>query len=161
MKYLNLGSQKGQSLLEVMVALAAASMIIAAVVGAVVSALNNEQYGTSQNQATQYAQEGLDIIRNSSQADWNAFVSQNGEYCLNEDSTVPAAKTTESCPESAGHSIREIRIDYHLCGITPYPADPFNVQVTSVVMWSDGKCPGNNLYCHQVKLVSCFYKQSL
>ncbi len=158
MKFLILGAQKGQSLLEVMVALAAASMIIAAVVGAVVSALNNEQYGTSQNQATQYAQEGLDIIRNSSQADWNAFMLQIGEYCLNEDGTVPSSPP---CIESIAHSIREIRIDHNLCGITPYPDPPTNAQVASVVKWSDGKCPAGTQYCHQVKLVSCFYKPSL
>ena len=159
MRFLNLRSQKGQSLLEVMVALAAASMIIAAVVGAVVSALNNEKYGTSQNQATQYAQEGLDILRNSSQADWNVFMTQSGTYCLGENQPIPSPPAG-SCGENIGHSIREIIIEHHRCGITPYPASPTNAQVTSIVKWSDGKCPGSNLYCHQVKLVSCFYKPS-
>ena len=82
MKFLILGAQKGQSLLEVMVALAAASMIIAAVVGAVVSALNNENMGQVKIKPLQYAQEGLDIMRNSSQADWNVFMLQIGTYCL-------------------------------------------------------------------------------
>jgi Tfp pilus assembly protein PilV len=159
-----LKSQSGQSLVEVLIALAVGIIIIGAMVMVVISSLNNEQFGTSQNQSTQIAQEGLDIMREASQSDWNSFATNNlTNYCLSENSTnlVPRSSFTPGeCPQNVGTYVREITIIFNGCtAVTPPPTT--NAKVTSRVKWTDGKCTtSTNIFCHQVELSSCFFKPS-
>lgn len=154
--------QRGQTILEVTVALAVASLVIAAAVIAVISSLSNEQFGINQNQATQLAQEGLDTIRNTSQSDWVNFSVLSGDYCLSGNGTL-TARTGPICPENVGKLVREINLQDPPNDCVPSPTPPggpINKKVTAVVRWSDPKCTGSSQYqyCHQVTLTSCFYK---
>jgi len=150
--------QGGQTLLEVMIALGAATLVMSAIVVVVISSLSNEQFGISQNQATHFAQEGLDVIRNTSQSDWGTFATYNGYYCLPENGTVPTPRTEPSCSQNLSPSfVREIRIERNNC-VSPTPPTTTNGKVTAYVKWSDGKCPVLDQYCHKVELTSCFFK---
>ena len=77
--------EKGQTIIEVLVALGASVAIIAAVTIAVTSALSNSLYNKNQNLATQYAQQGMEIMRQMRDSDWSSFSALSGnpaQYCL-------------------------------------------------------------------------------
>jgi type II secretory pathway pseudopilin PulG len=58
-----LNSQKGQSLLELIVVIAVAVIVIGALVFATFSSLRNSQFAKNQSQATKLAQEGIEQVR--------------------------------------------------------------------------------------------------
>lgn len=153
--------EKGQSILEVMIALAAASIVISAVVAAVVSALSNESFSIKHNQATQIAQEGLDSMRNISQSDWDYFASYGASaYCFGDDEIL-IERTVSICPENVGSFIREILVEQNTCiPSEPTPPPVNDVKISAVVRWADGKCTGSGLdqWCHKVTLTSCYFK---
>ena len=53
-------SEIGQSLLEVMVALAVSTLVLTSLVSAVVVSVRNARFAKNQSLATKYAQEGID-----------------------------------------------------------------------------------------------------
>lgn len=162
-------NQKGQTLLEVMVALSIASLIVSAIVVSIINALNNEQFGVNQNQATQLAQEGVDLFRNLSQSDWSSFVGYGNSdgtprsWCLPQVNPTPAVKPAGGCSRNAGNNnifIREVKIELNSC-ITPTPGiTNISGRITSTVKWADGKCigTGDTQYCHQTQVVSCMFR---
>jgi Tfp pilus assembly protein PilV len=56
-------SEKGQSLVEVVIALGIAVTIVIAFTSATISSIRNSQFAKDQNQATKHVQESLEIIR--------------------------------------------------------------------------------------------------
>lgn len=153
---------KGQTLLEVMVGLSIAILIISAIVVSVINALNNEQFGVSQNQATQLAQEGVDYFRDLSQSDWASFItySASSGYCLAQNSLTPETRPATGCTANAGLK-REIYVELNSTScLTPTPPVINNARVTARVKWTDGKCSGSGdaLYCHKTEVISCMFK---
>lgn len=165
--------EKGQTLIEIMVALGVSVIIITAIVISVVLAVINTQLAKSQNLATYYAKEGLEIMRQASRSDWNQFAidTVSGTYCLQKgvtslDNFEEYLKTNE-CPfmdQDSGFK-REVQITH------VNPADPvdngckleyesgpaedvYGTKVKVTVLWTDGKCSDND-YCHEVSLDSC------
>lgn len=154
--------QRGQTLLEMMIALGVITAVLSAMVVVVLSSLTNEQFGTSQNQATQFAQEGIDVLRNVAQSNWSTILgySSTNYYCLAKfDTALTASTNCANTPNIDSKFIREIKIEPHSCDPTPPPASVTNVRITSTVKWSDGRCgTGAAQYCHKVQLVSCLFK---
>lgn len=74
--------QRGQTLLEVLAALGAGIVILIAITSAVLSSLSNAQFSKNQNLATLYAQQGMEMMRDLRNKDWNSFASRNGSFCL-------------------------------------------------------------------------------
>jgi Tfp pilus assembly protein PilV len=155
-------SEKGQSLIEVMVALGVAVIIITAIVVAVVLAVINTQFAKTQNLATYYAKQGLEIVRQISNSDWNTFENFSGWYCLKKGITVPIARGTD-CSDSASNLRREVyfispldeaRRDENQCEIGT--TGLFGGSVSVIVSWNDNKCKNQNDFCHHVQLDSCF-----
>src|SRR5258708_38691280 len=68
-------SQKGQSLVEVLVALSLAVVISSGIAVLIVYGLSSAQFSKSQSRAAQYAQEGMEKVR--SLRDSNLFNSSN------------------------------------------------------------------------------------
>jgi Tfp pilus assembly protein PilV len=143
-------NQKGQSLVEALVALAAAAVIVSAIAIAVITSVNNSDFSRSQNIATQYAQEGIEVLRNLSETSWTTFSTYSGTYCLAQDSTsltVPGS----GCAQNINTTyVRQVMI-------TPGSGTcSGNTKVTVTVFWGDGKCTSaSNPYCHSVVLDSC------
>lgn len=68
--------EKGQSLIEVVGALAIALIVILALVRVTVTSMRNANFAKNQALATQYAQEGMEKIRAyRDQNDWSTFVA--------------------------------------------------------------------------------------
>jgi type II secretory pathway pseudopilin PulG len=70
--------QKGQVLIEALVALGVAVVIIGVVVIVVINSLNNVELAKNENLATQYAKEGIEVVKELSETNWNAL-AVNGE----------------------------------------------------------------------------------
>ncbi len=156
------GRQNGQTLIEALVALGAAVLVLSAITVAVVSALNNVQYTKNQNLATQYGQQGIEIMRQISQSSWASFSGYNaGRYCFAKGDTFPCPLgsstgsclgTTTSCGQNYGIFVREVDIAQS----SQISCSNASIGVTVIVSWSDSKCTDPaSPYCHNVILNSC------
>ncbi len=154
----------GQTLVEILIALGIAISIITSMTVVVTSAINNTTYGKNQNFATEYAQEGMEIVKQMQINNYQTFSTLSGRYCLAQTcSTV--STSTGTCGLNSGGTgvncspnvnnntfIRQIDI------LAPrsVQAKCFNtIQATVSVLWTDGKCL-QGTYCHTEQLVSCF-----
>lgn len=140
---------KGQSLMEVLIALSIIAFVASAVGGVIVSSLNNAQFGKNKTLATKYAQEGLEAIRELRNKNYTVFKAYSGEYCLG---TIPATLTSRppDCnTPNVANFIRTVEIEQSPgCGASL-------AKVMIKVAWSDGKCPAANPYCHTNLHSSC------
>jgi type II secretory pathway pseudopilin PulG len=82
-------NQKGQSLIEALVALGAAVIIVSAITIAVITAVNNSDFAKYQNLANGYAQQGIQVIQQKAQLDWNDTATYSGAavWCLPQGTT--------------------------------------------------------------------------
>ena len=148
-------NQKGQSLIEALIALGTAVLIISAIAIAVITSVNNTDFSKNQNLATQYAQQGMELVRNKSEFDWPGFSTYSGSYCLSQNSTnlVPAGlgcSLNINDSNSNPFFVRQIDISQNDAICTG------STSVSVKVSWTDGKCTSaSNIYCHTVKLDSC------
>jgi Tfp pilus assembly protein PilV len=149
--------QNGQTLIEALVALGASVLVISAITVAVVAALNNTEYSKNQNMATQYAQQGMETIRQISDSNWTLFSSYNsGSFCLDQNSTVlsPIDQSSLNCGQNFGIYSRQVDIVKNDSSNTRCQG---SVLVAVTVFWGDGKCTDSNKpLCHNVSLSSCF-----
>ncbi len=140
---------KGQTLIEVLVAFGVAITIVSAITVSVLFALSNTQFSKNQHLATQYAQQGMEVIRQKRN---NGETFAETTQCLVIGTTQITAKTGLWCP--AGQNIpflREVAFSNDSadnCGQTQ--------QVEVAVFWADNKCTSEtDPYCHKVHLISC------
>lgn len=160
---LNNIKEKGQTLIEALVALGAAVLVLSAITVVVISAINNSQYTKNQNLATQYAQQGVEIMRQISQSDWETFSLYNASrYCLAQNDTVPCPLGSStgscslgsaiSCGQNYGNFVREVDIAQG----SQVSCVNGSIGITVIASWADSKCPSSgNTYCHNVQLNSC------
>ena len=147
---------RGQSLIEAVLSLGVSSIIIAAIAMVVITSMNNANYAKYQNVAAHYAQEGLDIIRQQSETNWDLFSQKtSGTYCLAQDSTDLGTSPVGDCttPNISSNNINFIR---KIIILTSGSGCSSGEKVSVVVSWSDGKCSSSKPYCHDVTLDSCF-----
>jgi len=156
-------NEKGQSLIEAMIALGAAALIVSAMVVAVVTAVNNADYSKNENLATISAQQGIEVLRELSESNWNSFSSASKlgtSLCLNANSTVLNASSgcthlskTDTSVNVPPYFVRQVDLVKNDLSCP----DPNSIHGTVNVYWADGKCSNsNNYYCHVVTLDSCF-----
>lgn len=154
---INLG-EKGQTLVEALIALGVATIIITAIGMVVITSLDNATFSKNQNLATQYAQEGMDIMRKKSNTDWGTFIAfcpgGNCTFCLPQSSEnlVSGTCTTPNITNGIGNKfIRKIIMNSGAgCSAT-------GQKVSVIVSWGDGKCKdAGDPYCHNVTLDTCF-----
>ena len=74
--------EKGQSLIEVIAALAIALLVLLALVRVTIVSMRNANFAKNQALATQYAQEAMEWIRTQRDADWSNLTE--GTYCLSD-----------------------------------------------------------------------------
>jgi len=138
--------ERGETLVEVLVALGIITVVASALVGVVVTSMGNTRFSKDQNQATQYAQEGMEIVRQKRDDGYVAFRNiATGTYCLDGGSTILDPDCTAA---NVGSYLRKVTITQDGCD-----TDVANVTVT--VSWQDSKCPAANAFCHTSRLESC------
>lgn len=163
--------EEGQTLIEVLVGLATLVVIIAAITSITLSALSNATFSKSQNVATSYAQQGMEIMRNmrdANVASISAQYLQNSNYCLGENCSALAPGTLTSsnassycwtrqgtsCPQNMGTYIRQVVINTNSTSCNS--SQTGNTEADIKVSWYDTQCKDpTNLYCHSVELYSC------
>lgn len=65
--------EKGQSLFEVLLALAVAALIIIAIVALATTSIRNARFSRNQSLTTRYAQEAIEWLRGQRDEDWDTF----------------------------------------------------------------------------------------
>lgn len=106
---------KGQSIIEVVVALSLVVLIIVGLVKVSVSSINNTAFARDQRAATKYAQEGI----------------ENARQCKEENEV---AFWNKSCPELAAPTNTKFTRQ-----ITYTQIEEGKMQVDAVVNWTDGR----------------------
>jgi hypothetical protein len=164
-------NEKGQSLVEALIALGVAAIVVSAMAVAAITAVNNSDFSKYQNLATNYAQQGMEIVRQKSQSNWTAFYGFVGQspnistYCLDQGSTTFISRPT-GCGQNINDQnnkplfVRQVMLTQlaYIAHPTPNVVDPAcngSVQATINVSWTDGKCL-KGVFCHKVVLDSCF-----
>lgn len=158
-------SQKGQTLLEILLAFSISIMVLSAVILGITTSLNNTQYTKNQGLANSYAQEGIAVARKTRDSSWFDFQSKSGHYCLAQGATELPSSVNSNCGQNVGVFSREVIINHgdSDCseGIPPAPTPTPVVilkgsKVTVRVSWSDSKCPTGTPFCNNVELITCF-----
>jgi len=144
-----MNNMKGQSLIEVLVALGIIAIVVTTIASIITSSLGNTNYSKDLNAATKYAQDGLEITRAVRNSNYTTFASLSGTFCLAQNATtLGAPQGSCATPNVDSIYIRQIDVEIN-------PGCGANVsKVTATVKWKDGKCTGGT-YCHQSELVSC------
>jgi type II secretory pathway pseudopilin PulG len=146
-------NNKGQTLIEAIVAVAVSSIVVGAIALTVITGINNAIFSRNQNTAVNYARQGMEMMRGVSQTDWDSFniLCALGDcvYCLAKDQKTLTPPQDGSCSTANVDSIfiRSILIQNSGAGCT-------DKKVWVKVLWSDGKCPAGS-YCHSEILKSC------
>lgn len=160
---------KGQTLIEVLIAFATLAVIITSATLAVISSLTNAEFVKNQHLAQQYSQQGLEIIRSMRDDDYGSFLTLS-----NPENLPQPDRVIYYCMAAGCTSLTQTQGD---CGPVITPCTQQNVdsfvrgisidktssnactggqatEVTSSVAWIDGECP-RGVYCHSVALTSC------
>lgn len=164
----------GQTLIEVLAALTAAVIITAAIVSASLNALTSSEFARDQNTASQYTQQGMEIIRNmrnQSIASLSANFLPDGTYCLAQSCSTLAPGTSSCwsqgtpCPQNADKFVRQVLVTHNStdCNASPTPTGQppgqltTNVKVTVQTSWYDNKCTDSTKpFCHLTTDSTCF-----
>ncbi len=162
-------NMKGQTIIEVMVALAVGIVILSAVTTAVLTSLNNTRQSTSQDQSGSAAADGLEIVRKMRDTELAAFKNLEGTYCLSSTCTSlsneqggSCGKKIAPCGENVGSFIREVTIEKNAssCLLTPAPTNVLlnGAKVSVRVSWEDTSCKDpDNSYCKSSNFDSCLF----
>lgn len=78
-------NQKGQSLFEIIVALAVSTLIIIALVALASTSIKNSTYSRNNTVATRYVQQAMEWLRSERDSDWDSFYlrgSNTSSWCL-------------------------------------------------------------------------------
>lgn len=158
---------KGQTIIEVLIALGVGVVILTALTSIVLSSLTNVQRSSSESDAARLAQEGMEVVKSMRSNDWNTYSSLSGDYCLAAScsaitTTVSACgpKTTTCGLNVASKYVREVNVSVNNAscvppGATVTQSSRFN-KVTVLVNFGDNKCTDpNNPYCHTSAIESC------
>lgn len=145
-------TQSGQTIIEALVALGVAVFIISAITISAITSIGNSDFSKNQNLATQYSQQGMEILRQQGMSNWTAFSLYNGTYCLDENTTTLTAPGANGCTKNvANFFVREAKVapgDSSCGGVAS--------KVSVIVAWADSRCTSeSNIYCHNVTLDSC------
>lgn len=130
----------GQSLVEVMVAVAILALVLTALVLGTTVAMRNANFSKNQAQATKYAQQVMEWMRSERNQSWDTFASHTGTFCLNS-----LSWSSGSC---VGYDLDSVfKREVVLSG------DATKIQAAIVVSWQ-----GTSGKIHQSKLTSYFTK---
>ena len=157
---------KGQTLIEVLVAMTIGAVVIAAVADVVLSSLSAEQSNVNQTKADQFAQEGMEISLQNASVD-------EGAYCLDQHAVVlPPSPPVgvidgygqcsnvninpDSLTNTTNKTMKRTVTLKKTSSSCPIPVGQTQhlTQIIVVVSWNDKKC-GLTPYCHQSREESC------
>ena len=160
MFHFNFLNNRGQTIIEAVVALASILLILGAISVSITTSVSNSQFIKNQSLASKYAQDGIEYIRYIRKTQPVAFDGYSGIYCLN---TNPNALVQLPCSgvNIANTFKREAVFNrVHEVNPTPDPSIKCSAatEVTVTVYWSDSKCGAAGAFCHKSQVSSCLSK---
>ena len=145
-------------MVEALIALGVAVIIMAAITSMIISALSSAITAKNQDLATQYAKQGVEVLRNIGKTNWSYLSEkEDGNYCLGEGKTTLTGADynlypQKGCDRNIGIFIRQVQLEK----FSPSSSCQNSSKVVVFVFWSDGKCANSNdQFCHSVRLESC------
>ncbi len=131
---MKLKSESGQSLIEVLTALAVVLLVIVALIRATTISMRSSSFSKAQAQATAYAQEAIEWIRAERDKDWNGISSRAGTtFCLNLESLSWLSEGL--CPADDGYTLGgRFKREATLISVG---GEGNQVEVKVVVSWQD------------------------
>ncbi len=157
----NRANNKGQGLVEALVALGVISIVLSAIAIAVISSVNNSDYSTKQNKATSYAQTELETLSQLSKTNWATFNTYDGTYCVGEDGQLGTSQAAICTFPNLDNEtlIRQVDFNKNDDSCSPGTGSIKGTSVTVTVKWADGKCGLVNQersFCHNAQVRSCY-----
>ncbi len=173
-------NQKGQIVIEAVIALAALLILIAAIAVVITTSVSNATFSSNQDLANKHAQEAIERIRNLAQSnttfqvgsqDTTVFSLEGASFCMGDDNTITLAENQgagtprDGCGVNVANSfVRTVEFAQNTCASESFQG----VEVTTRVAWSGGKCKCPDVatctiaerYCHEAILTTCFQKPS-
>ncbi len=128
-----IATNKGQSLFELIVAVAFISLVVLAVIGLATKSIDNSSFSRNRTLASRYTQSAVEWLRSQRDNDWNAFASraQGGRtWCLR---TLTSFNNPGPCGSGeyvlgTNNFWREAILDYN-------PGPPPRVEATVITSW--------------------------
>ena len=141
-------SQSGQSLFEIMLALAITTLIIVAIVALTATSIRNTTFSKNKTLATRYSQEATEWLRGERDADFEVFEGRAliPQYCLPSLSWVAA--TVGAC--GAGQEIIDTPFKREISFSISVVNDKTLIQASINVYWTDAQG------LHEVRSVTNF-----
>lgn len=135
MKTVNYKLQKGQSLFEVIVAVAISTLIVTAIVSLATNSIQNTSYSRDKTLASDYVEEAMEWLRqerdNNTQFKAKATETAGKSYCLDDLSTWPALSDCTTDQFISGTKFkRTLAFPSYSGGV---------VEATVTVSWEDSK----------------------
>ncbi len=154
---------RGQTLIETLVAMSVALVLLTLATVATTTALNNVQRGKSQNQASKFAEQGLEVMRQMRDADWDTFNNLSGTYCMADTCSTIAngagvcGATSGSCTKNIGEFSRSVIVERNIGCVLPGNNNPKVIasRVTVTVAWADNTCADSSSLCRKTQVISC------
>lgn len=152
-------SQRGQTIIEAIVALVTILLIITAIAIVIVSGLSNSSFIKNQNEANKYAQQGIELVRNIQQNDleqFKGYIDAGVTHCIDEQTSSLYSQGCSATGVNTGNSFNRT-VEFSSGGAECNNSNPSTsaLKVRVIVKWSTSKCPSTNTYCHSSELVSC------
>lgn len=123
--------ESGQTLLEMVVALAIIILLITGVIVAATNSLKTARYSQAKSLSVHYAQEAMEIMRTIRDKSWATFSTYGGElpkvWCMDKNGVLSAAAGT--CPFTIDNKYNRT--------VTATWQDP-KMKVETLVTWSEG-----------------------
>ncbi len=155
-------NNKGQTLVEALIALTIIITIMTLTTVAVITSLNNANFVKQQTQANKIAQEGMEYIRyqitqNNKFSEYSTYLGPGIARCFGADVNVPPGWASSNCTGENidGKYRRTAAFTSGQCGT----AFTSGMRVLVRVEWRDGKCSGTT-FCHSQDVTSCFINPS-
>ncbi len=157
---------KGQTLIEILVALSVTLILLTITTVTIITALNNAQGTKNRNEASRAGEQGIELVRQMRDSDWPALYALSGTHCMANTCTrlvgtvgaVCGLRTGAGCGKNYGEFSRQVLLERNASACNQGGGAPQvnNVRATVTVSWSDGSCSSSNDLCRQVNHVACF-----
>lgn len=80
---------KGQTLFEVVAIVAIVAILVTSIVSVVAVSVRNSRFSKTQAEASRWAQEGMEWVRQQRDTNWPDFSQKAGDYCMQNLSWTP------------------------------------------------------------------------
>ncbi len=133
-------SQSGQTLAEIVVALAIVILLVVGLIVGTTSSVRSTDQGRMRSLAVKYNQEALELVRQKRDSDWDVFAAYSGLWCIDKEGVWSQASL---CPANIDNTFtRSV--------VFTWNAGASRMDIVATVSWPDGAT------VHKSELVTFF-----